>query len=365
MEDAFNLGVMPRAAVQKWANELYPDIAQLFPFQGVVRFKAHFGNGIAVAITDEGMPGTIFAGGQVQADDPEIAEVLRVFASDSAPTFSQMYAVLGDKYFNFTRFTYAGPYRGGDSGYEVYAAFLADWVESCVLPRVLELNRSRVMRAISSNRLMQMSKTLQYDIAISFAGEDRVLAESIAGELKNRSVRVFYDEFEKATLWGKDLFQHLRTVYRDKARFCIILVSAHYGAKHWTRHELKNAQERAFLQDEEYILPVRIDDTELPGMNSTTGYLDARNNSVDQIVDLAIQKLAIGKVATNAVELPQGPIKGPSNHRVAPSTTVNDPSSSFTSIESTVFFADRFAQAFPGVRGIAWFGSADDVQQRL
>lgn len=32
---------------------------------------------------------------------------------------------------------------------------------------------------------------------------------------------------------------------------------------------------------------------------------------------------------------------------------------------STVFFADRFAQAFPGVRGISWFDESDHVRKRL
>jgi hypothetical protein len=33
--------------------------------------------------------------------------------------------------------------------------------------------------------------------------------------------------------------------------------------------------------------------------------------------------------------------------------------------DSTIEFAGRFAQAFPGVRGIAWFDNPDDVKQRL
>jgi hypothetical protein len=49
----------------------------------------------------------------------------------------------------------------------------------------------------------------EYDIVISFAGEDRQVAEEIAVELKNNGIRVFYDNFEKADLWGKDLYEHL------------------------------------------------------------------------------------------------------------------------------------------------------------
>ena len=65
----------------------------------------------------------------------------------------------------------------------------------------------------------------QYDAALSFAGEDRELVESIASHLVDCEVRVFYDEFFKHELWGKDLFQHLASIYRDKAKFCLVFVS--------------------------------------------------------------------------------------------------------------------------------------------
>jgi hypothetical protein len=45
-----------------------------------------------------------------------------------------------------------------------------------------------------------MSGNLEFDIALSFAGEDRTHAEALAKLLKDRGVRVFYDEFFKATL---------------------------------------------------------------------------------------------------------------------------------------------------------------------
>jgi hypothetical protein len=52
-----------------------------------------------------------------------------------------------------------------------------------------------------------------YEIALSFAGEDRGLVEGIATRLRRRRVKVFYDGFERALLWGKDLYQHLFDVY--------------------------------------------------------------------------------------------------------------------------------------------------------
>lgn len=130
-----------------------------------------------------------------------------------------------------------------------------------------------------------------YDVALSFAGEDRSVAEPIASLLMENNIRVFYDLHEEATLWGKDLYQYLCHVYRDRARFCLVFLSASYAKKAWTKHELKQAQARAISENAEYILPLRIDDTEIPGITSTMAYIDLRTRSISEVVSLVLAKL--------------------------------------------------------------------------
>ncbi len=48
-----------------------------------------------------------------------------------------------------------------------------------------------------------------YDVALSFAGEDRNYVEQVAQILHQLDLRVFYDRYEEANLWGKDLYVHL------------------------------------------------------------------------------------------------------------------------------------------------------------
>jgi hypothetical protein len=134
-------------------------------------------------------------------------------------------------------------------------------------------------------------KSYKYDVAISFAGEDRQIAENIAGLLKQHHIPVFYDDYEKADLWGKDLYEYLADVYSSHARYCVMIISAYYAEKLWTNYERRNAQERAFKEHEEYILPVRLDNTAIPGVRDTIGYIDLRKTSVEDLVDLILQKL--------------------------------------------------------------------------
>lgn len=131
----------------------------------------------------------------------------------------------------------------------------------------------------------------EYDVALSFAGEDRAHAEALAELLREDEYRVFYDEYERAGLWGVNLYNHLSSVYRDKARYCVMFLSEHYALNLWTNRERESAQERAFRESEEYILPIRIDDTEIPGISSTVGYLDLREMSITEIYRLLVEKL--------------------------------------------------------------------------
>lgn len=130
-----------------------------------------------------------------------------------------------------------------------------------------------------------------YDVAISFAGENRPVAERLASLLVTKGLNVFYDEYEQANLWGKDLYVHLSRVYKDESKFCLMLVSEHYVKKQWTNHERRAAQARAFAENREYILPLRLDDSPVDGVLDTVGFLDHRRTSEETIVDSVVHKV--------------------------------------------------------------------------
>lgn len=135
------------------------------------------------------------------------------------------------------------------------------------------------------------SGEFEYDVAVSFAGEDRATAERFAELLKAEGLSVFYDFWKRADLWGRNLYRHLAEVYSTKARFCVMFLSAAYAKKAWTRHEMEAAQTRAFRENEAYILPVRIDDTAIPGIGETVAYLDLRRETIEEVARIAIEKI--------------------------------------------------------------------------
>ena len=130
-----------------------------------------------------------------------------------------------------------------------------------------------------------------YDVCLSFAGEQRATASELAAALTAKGIRVFYDEYEVASLWGKDLYEHLDYVYRETARFCILFASRDYAAKVWTNHERRSAQARAIEENREYILPVRVDGTEIPGLRGTVGYVSLDDYGPEALAALIEKKL--------------------------------------------------------------------------
>ena len=130
-----------------------------------------------------------------------------------------------------------------------------------------------------------------YEVALSFASEDREYVESVAEYLKNNTIKVFYDKYEEVTLWGKDLAEHLDKVYRGRARYCVMFISKNYANKVWTSHERRSALAKAIEEKEEYILPARFDDTKITGIRSTIGYVDLSKKTPEQLGKMILQKL--------------------------------------------------------------------------
>jgi hypothetical protein len=135
------------------------------------------------------------------------------------------------------------------------------------------------------------SDAYKYDVALSYAGEDRKYVERVAAALKAMGIRVFYDKYEDATLWGKKLYTHLQDIYTYQARYTVMFISKHYKDKLWTNHERESAQARAFKDKEEYILPARFDDTQIPGMLSTVAYVNLADYSPEKFAELIKRKL--------------------------------------------------------------------------
>jgi len=132
----------------------------------------------------------------------------------------------------------------------------------------------------------------RWDVALSFAAEQRDHVEQVARTLKAQGVRCFYDADEQIDLWGKYLAEELPAIYGERAATAVIFVSAEYAARDWTRLERRTSLNRAVREKREYVLPARFDDTPLPGLLSDMVAVDLRGRTPEQFATMIIAKLA-------------------------------------------------------------------------
>lgn len=136
----------------------------------------------------------------------------------------------------------------------------------------------------------------KYEVALSFASEQRDYVYEVAEQLSLLGVRVFYDDYEKVDLWGKNLLKYFEEVFYKKSHYCVMFISKEYKEKYWTKYESETIEERNFYQNSEenfqqYILPVRFDSTKIPGIRDTWGYISAQ-----EIVPAELGKMIYEKV---------------------------------------------------------------------
>jgi len=129
-----------------------------------------------------------------------------------------------------------------------------------------------------------------YDVVISYAGEDREYAEKLVNALQQESVSVFYDQQAIDRLAAQPLPETLRDIFENQGRYCVVFLSKHYLEKRWTREELKAALARV-ERTKAYVLPVVLDETVVPDQLTDIAFLNWKAHHAEKITEVLLKKL--------------------------------------------------------------------------
>jgi len=150
-----------------------------------------------------------------------------------------------------------------------------------------------------------LKNTYTYDVAISFAEEDRNAALALSQALELEGLKAYYYPDERTLGWGKNLEEQLSNIYAEQARYAIVLFSEHYFSEHkiYTKIELAAIQKRMEEDaDIVYMLPVRLHEglsvTEFPNLDKLIFF---KWNYAPSEIAQEINKL-LGKELLNAEE---------------------------------------------------------------
>ncbi|MHC5056188.1 MAG: TIR domain-containing protein [Planctomycetota bacterium] len=134
----------------------------------------------------------------------------------------------------------------------------------------------------------------EFDFALSFAGEDRDVAEGIAQILASAGARVFYDRWFRSRLLGERLAHRgeLDQLYGPGAHFVVPIVSSSYVERDYPRYEFAAARREQARRTAAFILPLRLDDMPLLGLRDDVGYIDLREVGIETAASCLLAKLA-------------------------------------------------------------------------
>jgi hypothetical protein len=138
-----------------------------------------------------------------------------------------------------------------------------------------------------------MSKTddKEFDVLLSFAGPERDYARAIHDIATANGLRVFLDEEFQHEVWGTNLVEYLDRTYRERGAYVVVLVSAAYRERAFTRVERRAAFDRMIQEAREYLLPVKVDDSWIDGLPTSTAYLDLRVHGVLGVCEILVRKI--------------------------------------------------------------------------
>lgn len=159
-------------------------------------------------------------------------------------------------------------------------------------PGDLEHEAKRLVERLAASAGRPVMHEFDYDVALSFASEQRDFVRNVHDALDDIGLRVFFDETKTADLWGRDGIEILTEVYGSRALFTLMFISKEYVEKAWPTVE-RRAALATLLQDPTQIrvLPVRFDEVEVPGMPASTFYVPAERHTPDSLAALVREKL--------------------------------------------------------------------------
>jgi hypothetical protein len=129
-------------------------------------------------------------------------------------------------------------------------------------------------------------ETKEYDVFISHASEDKeAVVRPLANALKQKGVRVWYDEFE---LKIGDSLRRKIDQGLSKSRFGIVVISRSFIKKGWTNYELDGLMTKA-ISGQQTLLPIWHDITKQEVIDYSPSLADkvARNTSQETVEEIA------------------------------------------------------------------------------
>ena len=128
----------------------------------------------------------------------------------------------------------------------------------------------------------------RYDFALSFAGEERSIAQRLCHLFSEREISVFYDEDEQHRILTENVEDYLAPIYQTEAAYVVPLLSQHFPRKIWTKFESDQFKNRF---GDRGVIPLRFKDAGEGFFSASSGYgglqFDPKQETEPQLMAIA------------------------------------------------------------------------------
>lgn len=141
--------------------------------------------------------------------------------------------------------------------------------------------------------------TQEYDIAVSFAAEQRAYVEANVIAARALSLKVFYDRDMSNAWWGRNFILEQRKIYGQLALHFVPFISTEYLLRPYPRDEFAYAMIQAINRGDHYILPVLVGQVVVPPeiLHPHTVYLRAEDHTPAELADIMKQTVDNSRAA--------------------------------------------------------------------
>lgn len=148
------------------------------------------------------------------------------------------------------------------------------------------------------------TQSKEFDLAFSFAGEDRPYIEEVKVECEKLGLSVYYDQDRLIDQWGKSFIGEQREVYSgNKTKHFVPFISKNYFSKPIPTDEFKSALMES-TKNSRYILPIKLDSSEVSAeyLHHDTQYLKKDDYSPQQLAGALKYIVDSGKEPAKDIE---------------------------------------------------------------
>jgi hypothetical protein len=136
---------------------------------------------------------------------------------------------------------------------------------------------------------------IKFDIALSFPGEKRSYVSDVANVLREDLDNdcLFYDFDYQSQLARPNIDTLLQNIYRNNAKLIVVFLSKEYAKKEWCGLEWRAVRDIIKSKGDEQIMFVKFDDSQIEGLFSIDGYIDANTFTPKQVAEFILERVKL------------------------------------------------------------------------